>query len=97
MAIGVLVALPGFSQEKYDIVESRLTKGGTLTSLSNWPVKGILCHIAGPAGDGWRIVDVWESEDAYKAFGEILKGINEELGWPTIEPQFFSVENFVKT
>ena len=96
MAVGVLVELPDFTQDKYDIIESRLTNGGTLTSLSNWPVEGVLCHIAGPAQNGWRIVDVWESEEAFKAFGEILGAINEELGWPAVQPQFFTVESFVK-
>ncbi len=95
MAVGVLVELPGFTQERYDLIARKLTGGGTLPKLSDWPVTGGLCHVAGPAQAGWRIVDVWESAENFKAFAKILKAINQDLGWPPIEPRFFSVESFV--
>ena len=36
-------------------------------------IDGLLAHVAGPVTDGWRIVDVWESEEKYQRFAaEVL-------------------------
>ena len=95
MAIGVLFELAGWGQEQYDEVTKRLTGGGGLSSLSDWPVDGILSHVAGPTDSGWRVVDVWESEEAFGRFGERLVPILQELGAEG-EPQVFPAYNFVK-
>jgi len=29
---------------------------------------GLVVHVAGPTDDGWRIIDVWESEEHYARF-----------------------------
>ena len=29
---------------------------------------GVIAHIAGPSENGWRVVDVWESQEAAQAF-----------------------------
>jgi hypothetical protein len=55
---------PGGTQEQYEQVTSRLSDGRGLNSLGDWPVDGILSHTAGPTDAGWRVVDVWESEEA---------------------------------
>ena len=55
MAIGGLLELPGVTQDQYDQVVSGLTDGGSLDSLSDWPVPGVLAHLAGPTGAGWRV------------------------------------------
>jgi hypothetical protein len=67
-----------------------------LNSLSDWPVGGVLCHIAGPTNDGWRVVDVWESEEAFQAFGEKLMPAMQAAGVDAHPPQTFPVHNFVK-
>ena len=74
-----------------------LTKGGTLRSLSDWPAKGLLSHVAGPTPNGWRVVDVWESEADLKKFADILVPILREVGMPETAPQIFPVHNFVKS
>lgn len=51
--------LPGFGAPDYGRVVSAL---GTCT------FPGLLVHLAGPCEDGWRIIQVWESEDAYARF-----------------------------
>ncbi len=86
---------PGGTREQYEQVVSRLTDGRGLNSLSDWPVAGILSHVAGPTDDGWRVVDVWESEDAFQRFGELIGPVIQEVGLPG-EPQLFPVNNFVK-
>jgi hypothetical protein len=95
MAIGVLHEIPGGTQEQYEEVGRRLTDGRGLDSLADWPVEGILAHSAGPTDDGWLVVDVWESEEAFRAFGEVLVPILQEVGLGG-QPQVFELHSFVK-
>lgn len=37
-------------------------------------------HAAGQGENGFRVVDVWESEEAFGRFGETLVPILQELG-----------------
>jgi len=55
---------PGGTQEQYEEVGARLSESGGFNSLDDWPADGILSHTAGPTDDGWRVIDVWESEEA---------------------------------
>ena len=86
---------PGTTQEQYEQVGARLSDGRGLNSLSDWPVDGILSHTAGPTDAGWRVIDVWESEEAYQRFGEVIGPVLQEIGYPG-QPQLFAVHNFVK-
>jgi hypothetical protein len=36
--------------------------------LQNAPAPGAIARFAGPTANGWRVISVWESEDAYRAF-----------------------------
>jgi hypothetical protein len=87
--------IPGGTREQYDEVCARLTGGRSLSSLSDWPVEGILSHAAGPTDDGWCVVDVWESEEAFRRFGEVIVPILQELGVPG-EPRVLPVHNVVR-
>ena len=86
---------PGGTKEQYDEVASRLTDGKGFDSLDDWPGGGILFHVTGPTDNGWRVIDVWESEEAFAAFGEVIGPILQEVGFPG-EPKLFEVYNFVK-
>ncbi len=86
---------PGGTREQYEDVGRRLTDGRGLDSLEAWPVEGILSHVAGPTDGGWRVIDVWESEEAFHRFGGIIKPILQEVRLPG-EPRLFSIDNFVK-
>ncbi len=94
MAIGVLFEIPGATQAQYDEAQRRLTNGGTLRRLSDWPAKGLLAHVAGPTPDGWRVMDIWESEDDFQAFGAVLMPILMDIGYPQVTPQIFPAYNF---
>ncbi len=85
---------PGGTQEQYDQACARISDGG-LSSLSDWPVEGVLFHAAGPTENGWRVVDVWESEEAFERFGPTIVPILQEVGMPG-EPKLFPLHNFVK-
>ena len=70
MAILMIHDAPGGTKEHYEEVGARLGQSGAFDSLSDWQTDGILSHVAGPTDDGWRVVDVWESEEAFQRFGE---------------------------
>jgi hypothetical protein len=72
---------PTLTQEKYDEIVQRLTDGKSrMESPSDWPVEGLLVHAAGQGPQGFRVVDVWDSEASCNRFGEVLGPILEELG-----------------
>jgi hypothetical protein len=54
------------------------------------PPDGLIVHVAGPTDEGVRIIDVWESEDAWQRFrSERLDPAIAELGGPgRPEPTF---------
>jgi hypothetical protein len=63
--------------------------------------QGRLVHVAGPmeAGmeAGWRIVDVWESQEAFDAFVQQAGPILQELEmWPPDESMSWPVHTLLK-
>jgi hypothetical protein len=86
---------PSVTQENYQATVQKLTGGKSrLDSPSDWPVEGLLVHIAGQGPQGFRIVDVWESEEACNRFGEILQPILQEVGIVDA-PELYPAEAFV--
>jgi hypothetical protein len=86
---------PSLTQEKYEETVRRLTGGKSrLDSPSDWPVEGLLMHVAGQSPQGFRVVDVWESEEACNRFGEILAPILKEVGVDA-EPELYPAAAFV--
>ncbi|MBO0655130.1 hypothetical protein J1792_20810 [Streptomyces triculaminicus] len=61
------------------------------------PPAGLLAHVATPAGEGeWQVVDVWESEEAFRAFLEkIVIPAAMELGAPPFDSTVFEVYNYL--
>ena len=69
------------TRERYDRVVGRLTGGKSrLQTTSDWPVPGLLAHQAGDGPDGFVVVDVSESEEAFARFGEVVGPIMHEVG-----------------
>jgi hypothetical protein len=56
---GVLQEMPGVREDEYRQVEKHLGPDRP---------PGLLAHVAGPAESGWRIINVWESEEAFRRF-----------------------------
>jgi hypothetical protein len=71
---------PGFTQQNYEESVRKLTGKNKMTSPSEWPVEGLLVHVAGQGPKGFRVVDVWASEDAFRRFGETLIPVLREVG-----------------
>jgi hypothetical protein len=81
---------PTLTQAKYEESVRRLTGGRTrMEKPADWPVEGLLVHVAGQGPNGFRVVDVWQSEETFRRFGEklqpILKAVGVE-GQPEVYP-----------
>ncbi len=95
MAVLMVHDSPGGTQEQYEQVADRIAESGKFNFLADWPAEGILSHAAGPTDSGWRVIDVWESEEAFQRFGEVIGPVLQEVGFPG-EPKLFPLHNFVK-
>ena len=91
MAIAMMVDNPQGSQEVYDRIRAHLG--------IEKPVGGIF-HIAGPSPNGgWRVIELWESEDeANRFFEEQFIPALQELGLsgPPTKREFWPVHNAMK-
>jgi len=93
--VAVAVVFQGVTQEQYEESVRRLTGGKSqLESPSDWPVEGLLAHVAGQAASGFRVVDVWESEEAFARFGDHLIPILQDMGVQS-QPEVYSAHTFV--
>jgi hypothetical protein len=95
MPVVAVFQVPGLTQEKYDQSVRGVTGGkDRVESPADWPVEGLLAHIAGQGESGFRVVDVWESEEAFARFGETLMPILQDLGIEG-EPEVYPAYAFV--
>lgn len=60
MAVVQIQELPGMTREQYEQGMRELNMSG--------PPPGSHLHASGPMQGGWRIVEVWESEEAANAY-----------------------------
>ena len=89
---------PGVTSQQYDELCRRLNEGAPLQTLAEFRHAGyeVAAHIAGPTTDGsWRIVDVWESDQALEQFRHKLTPLLDQLGIPRVAPQVVPVHNLV--
>ncbi|MCH0543281.1 hypothetical protein I3F58_27770 [Streptomyces sp. MUM 203J] len=59
------------------------------------PPAGLIAHVAGPREQGgWQVVDVWESEEKFRAFleGAVYPAV-KELGAPPFDTTVTEVRN----
>ena len=94
MAVVLVVQAPGITREQYEGSVEKISPTGKLVSPADWPVEGLLAHIAGEGPNGFRVVDVWESEDAFRRFGEKLIPILRSVGIEG-EPEIYQAHTFV--
>jgi hypothetical protein len=86
---------PSITKENYEETVRRLTGGKSrLESPSDWPVEGLLMHVSGQGPHGFRVVDVWQSEEACSRFGEVLRPILEDVGIDD-PPEMYPAHTFV--
>ena len=88
--VAMMVENPNVTKEMYDKVREHL-------GLES-PAGGIF-HAAGEGPNGWRVIELWESEeDAFRFLKERLKPAWEAVGvtGPPPQPQFWQVHNVMK-
>lgn len=61
MPIAQIIDMPGAGISEYEQAFALIHPAGA------WPA-GQLDHIAGPTPDGFRVIDVWESVEAFERF-----------------------------
>ncbi len=83
------------TQERYEALVMKVTGGKrSLATPADWPIEGLLVHAAGQGEGGFRVVDLWESEEAAGRFGQILMPILQEIG-VTDMPELYPAHTFV--
>jgi hypothetical protein len=81
MAIVAVHQVPSLTRERYEEVVRRLTDGGRPPeSPSDLPFDGLLVHVAADTENGFLIVDVFESQEAFDRFSEAIRPIAEAVG-----------------
>ena len=89
MAIGFIFNNPGQTQEQYDAAVEQLNLAESLP-------EGWIFHAAGPTEGGWRVVEVWESQEAADAyFQERLGQVLQNVGVSLDQPDSFRVYNVI--
>ena len=92
MAVAIEMNVPGGTMEQYDQVRHKMG----LTPNGSTP-PGALFHWVAPSSDGWRVVDVWESREAFDKFAEEQIGpYMAEAGLTELpEMKFYEVHNYL--
>ncbi|HAM01009.1 MAG TPA: hypothetical protein DCQ30_02090 [Acidimicrobiaceae bacterium] len=98
MAIVAVFQGPTLTQDQYEASVKQLTGGkrSRMEAASDWPVTGLLVHVAGEGPNGFRVVDVWESEESFQSFGDALMPILKELGID-VQPEVYPAHAVVTT
>jgi hypothetical protein len=89
MAVAMLIDNPNGSQEIYEQLRERI-------GLDK-PAGGIF-HVAGPSPNGgWRVIEIWESEEDAKRFlAERLGPAAEAVGTPPPPPpELWLIHNYM--
>ena len=95
MAVVVLAVAPGNTVDVYEAVTGKVMAGDQLP-------EGCQLHIAGPVEEGWRVITVWDSPEAFHRFRDekLLPAIREiagEGGRPPVEPEVNPVHKLITT
>jgi len=91
MAIGMTIRLEGMTADIYDAVNSEM---GFPAEVPD----GLIRHSAGPVEGGWRVCDVWESQEKLDRFNEerLMPALGRVEGADAVkpaEPEVFEVHN----
>lgn len=87
MAIAVLFTPHSLNASQYDESIKRLENAGAGTP------KGRLYHVCFGTGTSLRVMEVWESQDAFNAFGPTLIPILQQVGIDPGQPDISEVHN----
>jgi hypothetical protein len=93
MAIGVLLNIPGGTQEQYEEINQKAF--GDPKGPSE-PIQGLIVHTAGATTSGFRIFDVWETQEDFDRFNnEFIMPAVEGMDLPQIPPETYELANLI--
>jgi hypothetical protein len=90
MALGFYITGTGFTQEKYDTTTTQLDEAGAGAP------DGRISHVALETGGEIQVFDIWESQEAFEAFGATLLPILNAAGIELNEPMVARIHNEIK-
>jgi hypothetical protein len=90
MALGFYFTPKGFTQDKYDEAITQLEAAGAGAPA------GRTHHVALETNGDIQVFDVWESQEAFEAFGPALLPIMAGLGVDPGEPMVARVHNVIE-
>ena len=90
MAIGFYFAHGGFTPDKYEEALKQLADAGAGAPA------GRTLHVALESDGAINVFDIWESQQAFDAFGATLIPILNKLGVELNEPMVAKVHNVIK-
>ena len=88
MAIGLIFEGP-VTQAQYEQVRNEVTP-------DNKRPPGMLYHVAGPTENGWRVIEVWESQEVRDRFFQEKLGQALSKANISVQPQDFQVHNIMQ-
>jgi hypothetical protein len=97
MAVGMLLAGPGITEESYKQLSEKMF--GNFPMTKEQSPDGLIIHSAGQSDQGYYVYDVWESKEHFQRFvdGQLGPAVQElgadGDGAPT--PQFFGIDTLV--
>jgi hypothetical protein len=89
MALAIMFTPRSMNASTYDEIIRRLKAAGVGAP------KGRLDHICFGTGSNLRVLDVWESQEAFGAFGQTLMPILQEIGVDPGQPEITEVHNTI--
>lgn len=89
MAIGIYFPVQGMTPDKYDEVIAQLQEAGAGTPA------GRTHHCAFEGENGLHVFDVWDSQEAFDAFGATLMPILGAAGIDPGQPMISPVHNVI--
>ena len=59
--------------------------------------EGLIFHTAGPTPGGFRVLDVWQSREAFEKFAQRMVPIAQKQGLAAdVRPEIWEIENSMK-
>jgi hypothetical protein len=83
MAVAIIMDI-GATEEQYDAVNEKIDPSGD-------PPEGLIIHVGSVSDSGVKVIDVWESEQAFNDFRDSRLGpavaevMGEDAGPPNIQ------------
>ena len=90
MPVGLYFTPSGFNKDKYDEAIRKLEEAGAAAPT------GRTYHVALESDGAIQVFDIWESQEAFEAFGQTLIPILAELGVDPGQPMAAEVHNVIQ-